>query len=108
MKMLYTPRMRVSAALFAVTLAGASVCSAQSPVAGQGSPMMLKATSQSDSQVEIIFFNGVIYTGEGLAEGKPRTVEAMAVGGGKVLAMGSNAEIKRLAGPKTQMRDLKG
>ena len=29
--MLYTPRMRVLAALFAVTLAGASVCSAQIP-----------------------------------------------------------------------------
>lgn len=108
MKMLYTPRMRVFAALFAVTLAGASLCSAQSPVAGQGSPMMLKTASQSDSQVEIIFFDGVIYTGEGLADGKPRTVEAMAVGGGKVLAVGSNEEIKRLEGPKTLMRDLKG
>src|ERR1035441_1230054 len=106
--MLYTPRMRVFAALFAVTFAGASLCSAQSPVAGQGSPMMLKTASQSDSQVELIFFDGVIYTGEGLADGKPRTVVAMAVGGGKVLAVGSNEEIKRLEGPKTLMRDLKG
>ncbi|HEV2485855.1 MAG TPA: amidohydrolase [Terracidiphilus sp.] len=70
--------------------------------------MMLKAASQSDSQAEIIFFNGIIYTGEGLAEGKPRTVEAMAVGKGKVLAVGSNEQVKRMAGPNTQMRDLKG
>jgi predicted amidohydrolase YtcJ len=70
--------------------------------------MMLKAASQSDSQAEIIFFNGVIYTGEGLAEGNPRTVEAMAVGGGKVLAVGRNEEVKRLAGANTRMRDLKG
>ena len=30
----------------------------------------------------------------------------MAIGGGKVLAVGSNEEIKRLAGPNTQLRDL--
>ncbi len=56
---------------------------------------------------ETIFFNGVIYTGEGLSEDKPRTVQAMAVGGGKVLAVGTNEEIKRLAGPATRMRDLR-
>ena len=56
---------------------------------------------------EIIFYNGVIYTGEGLAQDKPRVVEAMAVGGGKVLAAGSNAEVRRLAGPGTRIVDLK-
>ena len=55
---------------------------------------------------QTIFFNGTIYTGEGLAEDKPRTVQAMAIGGGKVLAVGTNEEIKRLAGPDTQVRDL--
>lgn len=57
---------------------------------------------------ETILFNGVIYTGEGLYEDKPRTVQAMAVGGGKVLAVGTNEEIKRLAGPATRLRDLHG
>ena len=57
---------------------------------------------------EIIFYNGTIYTGEGLAQDKPRVVEAMAVGGGKVLATGANGEIKPLAGPATRMVDLKG
>ena len=56
---------------------------------------------------EIIFFNGVIYTGDGFAEDKPETVQAMAIGGGKVLAVGTNDEIMRLAGPQTRIRDLK-
>lgn len=56
---------------------------------------------------DVIFVNGVIYTGAGFAEDKPQTVEAMAIGGGNVLAVGSNAEIRRLAGPKTRVRDLK-
>jgi predicted amidohydrolase YtcJ len=55
---------------------------------------------------EMIFFNGVIYTGVGLAEDQPQTVEAMAIGGGKILAVGTNDEIRRLAGPKTVLRDL--
>ncbi len=53
-----------------------------------------------------LFFNGVIYTGVGFAEDKPQIVEAMAIGGGKVLAVGTTAEVSRLAGPKTHMHDL--
>jgi len=55
---------------------------------------------------EHIFFNGVIYTGDGFAQDEPQIVEAMAIGGGQVLAVGSNAEITRLAGPKTALHDL--
>lgn len=55
---------------------------------------------------EHIFFNGVIYTGVGFAQDQPQVVEAMAIGGGKVLAVGDNAEITRLAGPKTALHDL--
>ena len=55
---------------------------------------------------DLIFVNGVIYTGQGFAEDKPQTVEAMAIGGGKVLAVGGDAEIRRMAGPKTRIRDL--
>jgi predicted amidohydrolase YtcJ len=55
---------------------------------------------------EIIFFNAVIYTGEGLAQDKPQVVQAMAIGGGKVLAVGGNDEVTRLAGPNTRLRDL--
>jgi predicted amidohydrolase YtcJ len=54
----------------------------------------------------LIFLNGVIYTGEGFAGDTPQTVQAMAIGGGTVLAVGTNEEIQRLAGPKTELRDL--
>jgi hypothetical protein len=55
---------------------------------------------------ELIYFNGVIYTGNGFAEDKPEVVQAIAIGGGKVLAVGTTQEITRLAGPKTKLRDL--
>jgi predicted amidohydrolase YtcJ len=55
---------------------------------------------------EMIFFNGVIYTGVGFAEDKPETVQAMAIGGGRVIAVGKNDEIRRLAGPRTVLRNL--
>jgi hypothetical protein len=55
---------------------------------------------------EIIYFDGVIYTGVGLANDKPQTVEAMAIGGGKVIAVGKNEEVTRLAGPNTRLKDL--
>jgi hypothetical protein len=55
---------------------------------------------------DIVLFNGVIYTGEGFADDKPETVQAMAIGGGKVLAVGTTEEITRLAGPKTRLKDL--
>lgn len=55
---------------------------------------------------DLIFLNAVIYTGQGFAEGKPQTVEAMAIGAGKILAVGSNASIRGLAGPHTRIRNL--
>jgi predicted amidohydrolase YtcJ len=48
----------------------------------------------------------VIYTGVGFNEDKPETVQAMAIGGGKVLATGTTEEMTRLAGPDTRLRDL--
>jgi predicted amidohydrolase YtcJ len=59
-----------------------------------------------DAVPEIIFFNGVIYTGVGLQQDKPETVQAMAIGGGKILAVGTTEEITRLAGPHTRLKDL--
>ena len=55
---------------------------------------------------DLIFFNGVIYTGVGLQTDKPETVQAIAIGAGKVLAVGTTAAITRLAGPNTRLRDL--
>lgn len=55
---------------------------------------------------DLIFLNGGIYTGEGFAQDNPRTVQAIAIAKGKVLAIGTNNVIRRLAGPKTRIRDL--
>ena len=55
---------------------------------------------------EAVLYDAVIYTGVGLAEGKPETVPAMAIGGGKVLAVGTSDEIMRLAGPNTKVHDV--
>ncbi|MGB0072400.1 MAG: amidohydrolase [Terracidiphilus sp.] len=66
----------------------------------------LAQTSEAPLNPDIIYVNAVIYTGEGFSSDQPRTVQAMAIGGGKVLAVGSNHEILHLAGPKTRLRDL--
>lgn len=55
---------------------------------------------------DLILVNGVIYTGAGLAEDKPETVQAMAIREGKIVAVGTTAEIRRLAGPGARVRDL--
>jgi predicted amidohydrolase YtcJ len=73
-------------------------------------PMSSAQTSPNKKAAapEVIFFNGLIYTGEGFSADKPRTVQAMAIGDGKVIAVGSTQEISRLAGAATRMRDLSG
>jgi hypothetical protein len=97
--------MRVSSALLAASLAASSlgsICSAQtSPKKGANPDAKMLSAAP-----EIIFYHGVIYTGVGMNEDRPQTVEAMAVGSGKVLAIGTSLEIERLAGPKTRLRDL--
>ena len=60
----------------------------------------------SSKPPELIYFDGIIYTGEGFATDKPQIVQAIAVGGGKVIAVGTTEKITRLAGPKTTLRDL--
>jgi predicted amidohydrolase YtcJ/acetyl esterase/lipase len=51
---------------------------------------------------EVIYFNGKIIT----LDKSERIAEAVAVLNGKFLAVGSDAEIKKLAGPKTKLVDL--
>ena len=53
-----------------------------------------------------IYFHARIYTGNGLAEDKPQVAEAIAIAGGKVVAVGTDEEIKHLAGPKTRLHDV--
>jgi predicted amidohydrolase YtcJ len=64
-------------------------------------------TLPADTPPDSIFLNGVIYTGAGLAEDKPQTVEALAIRSGQVMAVGTTTEIRRLAGSNTRIRDLR-
>ena len=95
---------RVTPCAFALFVLS-SICTAQATSPG-GLNQPHGSNSAHSAAAEVILINARIYTGEGLAEDKPRVVEAMAVGGGKVLAVGTNAEVKRLAKKKTVVRDL--
>ncbi len=64
----------------------------------------LLACGMLSAQPDAVYFNGKIVT---LWEKAPRA-EAVAVGGGRFLAVGSNAEVLKLAGPATRRIDLKG
>ena len=83
----------------AATLAAATLCSAQATHAKH-------KPAHSKAAPEVIFYNGVIYTGEGFAQDEPRTVEAIAVGRGKVMAVGTSEAIQQMAGPRTVLRNL--
>ena len=99
--------MRAPTAFLVASLVAASLCLAQAPTTKQAPPKPEKTAPAKLAPVsDLIFFNGVIYTGAGLAEDKPQTVQAMAIGGGKVLAVGTTETILKLAGPKTRLRDL--
>jgi hypothetical protein len=98
--------MRHHTALLVAVLAAVTLCAAQVPAPRQAPTALPKPNSAVASPPEIIFFNGIIYTGTGLAEDRPEVVEAMAIGGGKVLAVGTTQKITRLAGPKTRLHDL--
>ncbi len=50
----------------------------------------------------------IVSGGRILTLGEPPTVEAIAVGGGLILAMGDRAEVERLRGPATADYDLAG
>jgi len=57
----------------------------------------------SDQVPDIILINGDIYT-----QAKPARVQAMAVRDGRIVAIGSNDEIRNLKGAHTQVVDLGG
>jgi predicted amidohydrolase YtcJ len=99
--------MRSSSFFLATALATASLCPAQTaPSTHTPVKSVTPTPTKLDTVPEIIFFNGVIYSGNGLANDKPEIVQAMAIGGGKVLAVGTTEAITRLAGPSTRLRDL--
>jgi len=77
---------------------------------------MASFSSAQQSPADLIFINGDIYTRApigGVFSGfkppqPPGRAQALAVAGGKITAIGSNEEIQKLKGPKTQVIDLGG
>ncbi len=57
------------------------------------------------NSADLIFRNGRIYTMTAAGGG---AVEALAIGGGVILAAGSESDIAALAGPDTKTLDLQG
>lgn len=55
-------------------------------------------------QADVLFVNGKVIT----VDPQDRIAEAVAVRAGRIYAVGSNEEIRRLAGPETEVVDLKG
>ena len=105
----YTPRMRASIALLIAVLIDAGsgqVLLAQAATNKHQLPQHPKAAVRTTTVPDMVFFNGVIYTGAGMADDKPQTVQAIAIGDGKVLAVGTTEEMTRLAGPHTVLKDL--
>ena len=98
--------MRKVVVVLAAGIAATSLCMGQAAHRPPATASKKYPASATHVVPDLIYFNGTIYTGEGMAEGKPQTVEAMAIAGGKVLAVGTTAEVTRLAGPKTVLRDL--
>jgi predicted amidohydrolase YtcJ len=62
------------------------------------------AAQQSALVADEIFFNGKVVT----VDAAERIAQAFAVKSGKFLAVGANAEIRKLAGPSTRRTDLRG
>jgi predicted amidohydrolase YtcJ len=103
--------MRTVSSLLVTAFAASMLCSAltaSTPHATSKRPRTAPSTKTKPiaGTPDVIYFDGIIYTGEGFADDKPQVVEAMAIGGGKILATGTTEEITRLAGPKTVLHDL--
>ena len=62
--------------------------------------------AHSATTPDLILYNGRILTGEGLDQDHPQYVSAMAIGAGKVMAVGTDEAMKKLAGPRTRLRNL--
>src|SRR6058998_1190424 len=67
-------------------------------------PLLLAAGWQREPPPSHIFHTGKIVT----VDPQSRTVEAMAIRDGRIVAVGTNADIVRLAGPATEQVNLGG
>jgi predicted amidohydrolase YtcJ len=66
--------------------------------------LVLMATSAPPSPPDLVLISAKIWTGD---PSKPQA-EALAVRGGRIVAVGSNADVEKLAAPATKRLDAKG
>jgi predicted amidohydrolase YtcJ len=93
-----------SAVLPALVAAGSLSCAQSAPHPHSSSQPRHRMSTQTGP--DLILFNGIIYTGAGFETDHPQTVQAMAIGDGKVLAVGTTNDVMQLARPNTRLRDL--
>ena len=64
--------------------------------------LIVAGRAQTRSAPDTIYVNGTVLT----MDAQVRTVEAIAVSGDRISAVGTNAEVRALAGPATKTIDL--
>ena len=72
-----------------------------------GKPAASLEASELARGADLILLNGKVWTGES-ATGTTKIVEAVAIATGRILAVGSDEEIRAYQGPNTTVIDLKG
>jgi predicted amidohydrolase YtcJ len=88
-----------------LALAALAACSAQPPAAVSPAPAPSAAPQPAPADAaDMVLYNGKIF----LADSANTVVQALAVRGGRVQAAGTDAEVRRLAGPRTEVVDLQG
>jgi predicted amidohydrolase YtcJ len=90
-----------------LALATLAACSTQRPAAvspaTESAPARMM-TAPAQETADMVLYNGRVF----LADSANTVVQALAVRGGRVLAAGTDAEVRRLAGPATEVIDLRG
>lgn len=66
------------------------------------------ALASGSHVAEQLFVHGDVLTGDALTAAQPQRVAALAVDGGRILLAGSDAQVMRLRGPRTEIVDLQG
>jgi predicted amidohydrolase YtcJ len=66
--------------------------------------LLAAADASAQANADLVLVNGRVYT---LDASRP-WAEALAVSGERIAAVGSSAEVRKLAGPRTRLIDLKG
>ena len=95
----------LAAALFALALAGCGAPESPQPTAGEEAPAATEpATGAAQEMADVVYTNGKIYT---VDDAKPWT-EAVAIKDGKLLVVGSNADVETVSGEGTEVVDLGG